>query len=98
MPTTAAPRPGDHYLSFDGVSDYVEIPNLRCYSVDHTWEFTVAAWLRADVDDFPTPEHEYVHWLGKGEGNHVGGTQEWVCRMYSLHSPRPKRTSFYVFN
>jgi hypothetical protein len=105
MPTNAAPRPGDHFLTFDGIDDYVEIPNLRCYSVDHTWEFTIAAWLRADIDDFPAPEseREYVHWLGKGEGNHCGGTQEWVCRMYSLHTPhedppRPKRTSFYVFN
>jgi len=105
MASNAAPQPGDHYLYFDGHDDYVEIRNLRCYSVDHTWEFTVAAWIRADVDNFPTPEtdREYVHWLGKGEGNHDRGTQEWVCRMYSLDTPhecppRPKRTSFYVFN
>ncbi len=105
MPSNAAPQPGDRYLCFDGINDYVEVPNRRCYSIDHTWEFAVAAWLRADTDNFPTPEHqrEYVHWLGKGDGNHGEGTQEWVCRMYSLHTPheyppRPKRTSFYVFN
>ena len=105
MPNNAAPRRGDRYLSFDGIDDYIEIPNLRCYSVDHTWEFTVAAWLRADIDDFPTPENAggYVHWLGKGQGSGVDRAQEWVCRMYSLNTPsgasaRPKRTSFYVFN
>lgn len=105
MANSAAPQQGDSYLSFDGIDDYVEIPNMRCYSIDHTGEFTVSAWLRADVDDFPTPERDrdYVHWLGKGEGSRVGGSQEWVCRMYNLNTPheeppRPKRTSFYVFN
>ena len=105
MPTNAAPQPGDRYLSFDGQDDFVEIQNRPFYSVDHTWEFTVAAWLRADIDDFPNHESggPYVHWLGKGEGNHDRGTQEWVCRMCNRHTPgldplRTKRTSFYVFN
>ena len=105
MLMNAAPKPGDRYLSFDGYDDFVEIPNQSVYSVSHTWELTVAAWLRADIDDFPNHESggPYVHWLGKGEGNHVHGSQEWVCRMYNLHTPelnrpRPRRTSFYVFN
>lgn len=101
----AAPQPGEHYLSFDGVDDYVQIPSLPCYSVDFTWEFTMAAWIRADIADFTRTEDgkPYVHWMGKGEGNHARGTQEWTCRMYSMKTPgvipaRPQRTSFYVFN
>lgn len=101
----AAPKPGEHYLSFDGQDDYVQIPSLPCYSVDYTWEFTVAAWIRADINDFTRTEggKPYVHWMGKGEGNHEKGTQEWTCRMYCLNTlgvvpARPQRTSFYVFN
>ena len=101
----AAPKSGEHFLSFDGKNAYVNIPSLPCYSVDYTGEFTVAAWIRADIEDFTRTEDgkPYVHWMGKGEGNHIGGTQEWTCRMYSLHTPgvcpaRPQRTSFYVFN
>jgi hypothetical protein len=48
---SAQPKPGDTYLSFDGTG-YVEIPSLAAYSVDRTGEFTVAAWMRADVDEF----------------------------------------------
>ena len=71
----AAPKPGDRYLSFNGQDDYVQIPSLPCYSVDYTWEFTVAAWIRADIDDFTRTEDgkPYVHWMGKGEGNHERG-------------------------
>lgn len=101
----AAPKKGEHFLSFDGKDDYVEIPSLPSYSIDYTWGFTVAAWIRADTEDFARTEDgkPYVHWMGKGEGNHVGGTQEWTCRMYCLNTPgvnpaRPQRTSFYVFN
>jgi Concanavalin A-like lectin/glucanases superfamily len=99
---SAQPKPGDTYLSFDGTG-YVEIPSLAAYSVDRTGEFTVAAWMRADVDEFLHQEgSNYVHWLGKGTNSGSHGNQEWVCRMYSKTTtddpPRSKRTSFYVFN
>ncbi len=101
MASNAAPRSGDSYLSFDGYDDYIEIPNQHCYSVDYAWEFTFAAWIRADVADFPTAELDrdyFVHWIGKGEGRGDRGAQEWVARMYNASTRRPQLTSFYVFN
>jgi hypothetical protein len=105
MANNAAPQPGQTYLSFNGTSSSVEIPNRPEYSVDFAGALTVAAWMRADVEKFPKPESGklYVHWMGKGQ--HVGNTgdQEWVFRMYDKPAPEPdgdrsKRTSFYLFN
>jgi len=86
-------------LVFDGIDDYIEIPDSPDFSVATTGQLTVSAWIRPDVLTFPHAESTgYVHWLGKGEPQH----QEWVLRMYNEQPtddpPRPNRISFYVFN
>jgi hypothetical protein len=105
MASNAAPQPGQTYLSFNGTSSFVEVASRPEYSVDFADALTVAAWIRADVEEFPTPESGklYVHWMGKGQNSGDAGDQEWVFRMYDKPAPEPggdrsKRTSFYLFN
>ena len=53
MLANAAPRPGDVYLRFNGLDDYVEIPSIADYSIATTGELAVAAWIRPDSLNFP---------------------------------------------
>jgi hypothetical protein len=102
--TNAAPRPGDVYLKFNGLDNYVEIPSTVDYSIATTGELTIAAWIRPDTLNFSRSEGTgYVHWLGKGEGAGDVGEQEWTFRIYNRddtteNPPRPNRISFYTFN
>src|SRR6516164_288784 len=105
MAENSSPQPGDIYLAFNGFNAYVEIPSIDDYSVSTTGELTVSAWMRPDTLDFPNVEanHDYIHWLGKGETSGAAGDQEWTFRMYNRHDPsdsppRPNRISFYLFN
>lgn len=85
------------FLEFNGLDNWVEVPDLADYSVATTGRLTVAAWMRPDALVFPQTEGtRYVYWLGKGER----GAQEWVFRMYSQDNTegRHNRISFYVFN
>jgi Concanavalin A-like lectin/glucanases superfamily len=89
----------DSVLVFDGIDDYIEIPDSPDFSVTTAGQLTISAWIRPDVLTFPIAQSTgYVHWLGKGEP----GQREWVFRMYNEqttdHPPRPNRISFYVFN
>jgi hypothetical protein len=89
----------DAVLVFDGIDDYIEIPDSSDFSVATTGQLTVSAWIRPDVLTFPIWQSTgYVHWMGKGEP----GQREWVFRMYNEQTkddpPRPNRISFYVFN
>ncbi|MGH2777779.1 MAG: LamG domain-containing protein [Actinomycetota bacterium] len=87
------------HLIFDGENDYVEIADSPDFSVGPEG-LAVSAWMRPDALTFPWEEGQggrgYVHWLGKGEGNH----QEWTFRMYGQDNSegRGNRISFYVFN
>jgi hypothetical protein len=87
------------YLSFDGVTSYVEVADSPDFSAATTGALTVSAWIRPATLIFPTTEggtESYVHWLGKGQA----GQQEWVFRIYSADNTvgRANRISFYVFN
>ncbi len=101
MSNNAEPQPGDVILQFNGQDAYVEILSIGDYSVSTTGELTVSAWMRPDTLNFPVvePNHDYIHWLGKGDD----GNQEWTFRMYNQIDPsdvpaRPNRISFYLFN
>jgi Concanavalin A-like lectin/glucanases superfamily len=94
---TPQPAPGDFYLQFDGLDDYVEVPDSDDFSVTATGGLTIAAWIKPDTLTLPSSEGSgYVHWLGKGEPQQ----HEWTFRMYSLDNAegRENRISFYVFN
>ena len=97
MPQSAAPQPGDIYLSFNGIDSYVEVPSIGAYSVATADALTISAWMRPDALNFPQFEGtHYVHWIGKGEGAGPTGQQEWAFRMYNRdhtqeHPPRPNR-------
>lgn len=94
----------DFALQFNGLSNYVEVPNQTAFSPATTGSLTVSAWMRPDVLNFSLAsaaggtEGAYVHWLGKSQ--YGGGNQaEWVFRMYNHDgTSRPNRISFYVFN
>ena len=90
---------GDRAPRYDGVKQYLTIPDARDWSVTRTGALTVEAWMRPDTLQFPNGEglgQGYVRWLGKGSPQN----QEYVARMYSLHNPenRPNRISGYAFN
>jgi hypothetical protein len=96
--------------SFNGTNAYIEIPDAGVFSVSTTGQLSISVWMRPGTLTFPNSEPEtrpkeqqYVHWLGKGEGDQ----QEWALRMYNFDDPkndpssddnRSNRTSFYLFN
>jgi len=93
----AAASPPPNFVQFDGTSSHLDVPDGPDLSVATTGSLTVSAWMRPDTLSFPKTEGSgYVHWLGKGAGNH----QEWSFRVYSPPNQenRANRISFYVFN
>jgi hypothetical protein len=97
--TTLLPN-GDAAYTFNGITDYIEVPAADDLSIDTTGTFCVEAWVRPDVLQFTHEDPTgYVYILGKG----VPSQDEWAFRMYSLLTPgedppRPNRVSFYVWN
>ncbi|WP_051900906.1 LamG domain-containing protein [Streptomyces aureus] len=90
---------GDRATRFDGVSQYVEVPDGDRLSVTTTGELTVEAWMRPDTLTFArTAGAGYVNWLGKVSDK--GVRAEWLARMYSRDNKeaRANRISGYVFN
>ncbi len=81
---------------FNGIDEYIEIPDDDLLSVATSGKLSVSAWMHPDTYNFPNTEGTggYVHWIGKG-GN---GQHEWTFRMYNYDSYRPNRMSCYVFN
>lgn len=80
---------------FNGIDQYIEVPDNDQFSISNTGRLSVSVWMRSDVLDFPQDENNYIHWMGKG----VSNQQEWHLRMYNLDDiERPNRTSCYVFN
>ena len=68
----------DSVLVFDGIDDYIEIPDSADFSLATTGQLTLSAGIRPDVLTFPHTESTgYVHWLGKGEARQ----REWVLRI-----------------
>lgn len=87
----------DSAYQFDGLSQYIEIPDHDDFSVATTGELTLSVWMRPDALTFPIQQSSgYIHWMGKGAGNR----HEWAVRMYGLGNSegRDNRTSFYLFN
>ncbi len=84
----------DSAYQFNGIDQYIEIPDADEFSIAQTNQLTISLWMRIDVFDYANHENDYVHWFGKGSI----GEQEWALRMYNLNSTRPSRTSCYSFN
>src|SRR3954452_5214112 len=88
---------GDPVATFDGATQYLEVPDANDLSVTSRGRLTIEAWIRPDTLQFPSQERSgYVHFLGKGAPNQ----QEYVARMYSKTNTeqRPNRISGYAFN
>ncbi|HEX2862915.1 MAG TPA: LamG-like jellyroll fold domain-containing protein, partial [Lacunisphaera sp.] len=82
---------------FDGLTQYLEIPDADDFSASTTGELTITVWMRPDALVFPVQQGSgYVHWMGKGGA----GQHEWTFRMYGTGNSenRENRTSFYLFN
>lgn len=84
----------DSAYKFNGINQYIEVPDNNMPSIATTGMLSISVWMRCDTLDFPNPEGEYVHWMGKG----VSSQHEWTFRIYNLNSSRPNRTSCYAFN
>jgi Concanavalin A-like lectin/glucanases superfamily len=94
---------GDPVADFDGISQYLQVPDANDLSVISRGRLTIEAWIRPDTLRFASEERcasgkrcGYVHLLGKGEP----GQHEYVARMYSKRKgvKRPNRISGYAFN
>lgn len=80
---------------FNGISNYIEIPDSNVLSINTTNKLSISVWLRPDVLNFSHSQSGYVHWMGKG----VSNQHEYVFRMYNLSdATRPNRMSAYAFN
>lgn len=80
---------------FNGINQYIEIPDNNLISIATTGKLSISVWMRPDRKNFSNHQGSgYVHWMGKG----VSGQHEYVFRMYNFNSPRPNRTSCYAFN
>lgn len=99
-PAPAAMPDGGVGMYFNGLDQYLEVPDDPRLSVPATGVLTIEAWLRPDALDFEHTEGSgYVYWLGKG----VSGQQEYAARMYGQHptghdAGRVNRISGYAFN
>jgi|TARA_R100000093_G_C1945427_1_gene74222 hypothetical protein len=83
------------WLDFDGVNDYVEIPDADVLTMNTTGEITISFWMQIDSLDFENNENGYVNLLGKGATSNY----EWYFRIYNQsHATRPQRISVYIFN
>ena len=84
----------DSAYLFNGIDQYLEIPDADQLSIGSTDKLSISVWMRIDTLDFPASQNNYVHWMGKG----VSGQHEWTFRIYNLNSTRPNRTSCYAYN
>lgn len=92
---------GDSVATFDGESQYLELPDSDEFSVSTTGVLTIEAWVRPDATTFVRTEGSgYVHWMGKGDRTGANGNQEWAARIYSVpnRENRANRISGYAFN
>lgn len=76
--------PPEVYLLFDGIDDYVEVPNSPELGVAGQGQLTVSVWMKPATLYFPHTEgNGYVHWLGKGSRGLPDNQQNWAFRIYS---------------
>ncbi|MBE7495933.1 MAG: cadherin-like beta sandwich domain-containing protein [Verrucomicrobiaceae bacterium] len=96
-----------HAFVFDGVDDYLQMPDGDALSLNTTGALSISVWVRPDGTSlngnndllFSAKEGTgYVHWMGKG----LPGQHEWAMRIYSADNTdvpnRVNRMSCYIFN
>jgi uncharacterized delta-60 repeat protein len=96
-----------HAFVFDGVDDYLQMPDGDALSLNTTGALSISVWVRPDGTSlngnndllFSAKESTgYVHWMGKG----LPGQHEWAMRIYSADNTdvpnRVNRMSCYIFN
>ena len=88
----------DHAIGLRGprTKSYLEVRDRDNFSIATSGKgLTIEVWMRPDLLEFKGETAEnYIHWLGKGEKNHI----EWGLRFYPRRSDRPNRISAYVWN
>jgi hypothetical protein len=79
---------------FDGLDDYIEVPDCDQFSATTTGGLTISFWMSPRVENFSTPDNN-IRFLGKGDPKQY----EWSFVMYNQDgTDRPQRISFYIFN
>ena len=82
---------------FDGVDDYIEVPDRDDFSPPISGSLTISAWISPAVLDFNNST-EFIRWMGKGKSS-IGHVQEWHFVMYNQNgNDRPQRISFYLYS
>jgi|WetSurMetagenome_2_1015567.scaffolds.fasta_scaffold59657_1 hypothetical protein len=85
---------------FDGINDYIEVPDSDDLSINTTGHFTISIWISPAVLNFAGTD-DFIRWMGKGDPGQV----EYQFRMYNQNTEindngetRSNWISFYVFN
>ena len=85
---------------FDGINDYIEIPDSDDFSINTTGNLTISIWISPRVINY-TDSGGYIRWMGKGSL----GQAEWQFRLYDTgkttlarENTRSQWISFYVHN
>jgi hypothetical protein len=93
-PVRVASIIGDGQM-FDGVDDYIEMPDDDDYSVPTTGQLTISYWLSPAVQNMTTESWGYIHFIGKGSV----GAYEWAFRLYNAdYNQRPQALAIYHWN
>lgn len=94
QPGTATMPNGASAMLLDGEDDFATIADSDDLSIGNG-VLTIEAWLRVDdLNNEDLDNGQYVHWIGKGEGN----DQEYALRLYNDDHERSNRISGYAFN
>ncbi len=93
---TRVDTPTGYGQKFDGIDDYIEIPDHDDFSVDTTKDLTVSWSISPAVLNMDSSGRQQIRYMGKGG---VADNLEWVCVLFNADSPdEPQYTKFYNFS
>jgi len=84
----------DHAYHFNGLNQYIQIPDNNNLSINTTGKMSISVWVKCDTLNFSVNTKGYVHWMGKGEGEQ----HEWTFRIYNKSEYKSNRMSCYAYN
>jgi hypothetical protein len=79
--------------SFDGISDFISVPDSDDFSVTTTCQFTFSVWINLGAQNFNSSD-SYIRWIGKGDNS---GNWEWHSVLYNQNANDPDRLRQYDY-
>lgn len=92
VPTKDVGKIGDGQ-NFDGVDDFISIPDTDDFSITTTCQFTWSTWLNLSAQNF-NPTGSYIRWIGKG---YSSGNWEWHSVIYDEDTGNQHRLRYYNY-